>query len=255
MNGFSVCSIGSGSKGNCIYLKGGNTSLLLDAGLSAKATEEGLKALGTSLSEIDAILVTHEHSDHVKGLNVIAKKYGIPVHIPAPCAARLHAEEELKKALLPHPPVFETVIGEVAVSSFPAPHDSVCCVGYRLTCGGHTLTAATDVGSLDTDLVSRFLGSEAIIVEANHDVSLLRANPAYPPELKERILSPCGHLSNDLCARFVAFLAEHGTKYVMLAHLSPDNNTPELALGAVREKLTVPLTLCAAAEKELTRLL
>jgi phosphoribosyl 1,2-cyclic phosphodiesterase len=253
---FTVCSLFSGSKGNCTYVRAGETEILIDAGVSAGAICRSLRQLGTDLSHISAILITHEHSDHIKGLEVVCKKYAPAVHLTETSALRITAGAHLQKCIVPHAdPHFSLTLGELSVRAFPVPHDSACCVGYRLETDSHAVAIATDIGKVTKEILEAFLGAEGVIVESNHDIDMLLRNPHYPPALKERILSGCGHLSNDFASRFLAYLAESGTRHALLAHLSKENNTPELALSTLQSKLHAPLSAAVAAEAAVTRLI
>lgn len=251
---FTVCSLFSGSSGNCLYVKAGNTEILIDAGVCARSIEQALKEVGSDLCHIDAILITHEHSDHVKGLSVLCKHRNIPVHITKPSAEQIPMNPPLCDCAVLHEPEYQMQIGEIQITSVPAPHDSVCCVGFRLEYGGCAIAVATDLGRVTKQIVSAFLGVEGIVLESNHDVGMLLENPHYPPFLKERILSGGGHLSNDFSSRFLAYLAEHGTKYALLAHLSKENNTPALAVKTLKEHLKTPMTVSVAGESQISRL-
>lgn len=255
MSEFSVCSLYSGSGGNATWIRADQTELLIDAGVSAAALERGLKEIGTSPDRLGAILITHEHIDHVKGLEVFSKKHRIPVHLTEISAAHMTVGVHLRPCLTLHTPHDEIDIGPLHIRSFPVPHDSACCVGYRIEYGDRAIAIATDMGRVTTEILDAFLGAEGVIVESNHDIDLLLANPHYPPALKQRILSGSGHLSNDFCARFLNYLAAHGTRHALLAHLSPENNTPDLALSTLRARLTAPLDVRIAAPAAITRLL
>ncbi len=249
---FTVYTLFSGSKGNCTYIRAKDTEILVDAGVSAKAIECALREIGSELSRISAILVTHEHCDHVKGLEMLCKRHEVPVHITACSASHMNIGPCLSSCAVLHDARFELTIGPLLIRSFPAPHDSACCVGYRMECDGHAIAIATDLGRITKEILNAFLGTDGVVVESNHDVDLLLQNPIYPPYLKERILSGCGHLSNDLAARFLAYLAKSGTRYALLAHLSRENNTPALALDTLSAKLSDPMKVSVAEEKHCT---
>jgi phosphoribosyl 1,2-cyclic phosphodiesterase len=224
----------SGSSGNCHYIRSETTEILIDAGVSARSIENSLREIGTSIRNISAIFVTHEHSDHVRGLEVIAKKFGTPVHMTEISARELIKDENaaLLRVLALHPPRFSVTVGDITVSSFITPHDSACCVGYRaefpLGDCTHKIGVATDIGHVESDLIDALYGVDECIIESNHDVSMLMTGP-YPYMLKRRILSPNGHLSNDDCGKLLGILAESGTHAFMLAHLSKENNYPPTA--------------------------
>lgn len=224
----------SGSSGNCHYIRSETTEILIDAGVCARSVENALKDVGTSLHNISAIFVTHEHVDHTRGLEVISKKYGIPVYMTEDSARALVKDEKaaLLSTLCLYPPRFSVTVGDIKVSSFVTPHDSVCCVGYRVEFpmgdAIHKIGVATDIGHIESDLIDALYGVDECIIESNHDVSMLMTGP-YPYMLKRRILSPKGHLSNDDCGKILNILAQSGTHAFMLAHLSKENNYPPTA--------------------------
>ncbi len=224
----------SGSSGNCHYIRSETTEILIDAGVCARSIENSLKDIGTSLHNISAIFVTHEHVDHTRGLEVISKKYGIPVYMTEVSARALVKDEKaaLLSTLCLYPPYFSAAVGDIKVTSFVTPHDSVCCVGYRVEFpmgdAIHKIGVATDIGHIESDLIDALYGVDECIIESNHDVSMLMTGP-YPYMLKRRILSPQGHLSNDDCGKLISILAGSGTHAFMLAHLSKENNYPPTA--------------------------
>lgn len=237
----TIYSLFSGSRGNCTYVRAGETRILIDAGMSCRAIERALAEIGDSLAAVSAIFITHEHSDHVKALPVLLKKHPVPVHITEQTA------EECRLAGIPtdcfcvHPPIFHVKVAArqgaredsvIDVASFPTPHDSRMSVGYRLSCmtedGIRTAALATDIGHVTEELRAALTGTESVILESNHDENMLMMG-SYPYELKRRILSERGHLSNSACGEFLCELVGGGTKHILLAHLSPENNTPDLA--------------------------
>lgn len=252
MTDYSLSLLYSGSKGNAAVLRTKETALLIDAGRSARALCHGLAEANVDPARIHAIFLTHEHRDHTAALERFLSRYPVPVHAPAACAERLlaNAGEALRAALVPHPPIFEARIGEISVCTFPTSHDSCGSVGYRFTFQGehapHTLGYATDLGTVTREVENGLLGCEAVVLESNYDPEMLETGP-YPMELKRRIASRRGHLSNCDCAAFAARLAASGTSHFLLAHLSENNNLPELALGEVRAALAgFPVTVLAA---------
>lgn len=224
----------SGSSGNCHYIRSETTEILIDAGVSARSIENSLREIGTSLRNIAAIFITHEHSDHVRGLEVIAKKFGTPVHMVSLSADALIKDPEaaLASSVVKHTPLYSATVGDITVSSFITPHDSACCVGYRaefpLGDSVHKIGIATDIGHVESDLIDALYGVDECILESNHDVSMLMTGP-YPYMLKRRILSPQGHLSNEDCGKLMSILAQSGTHAFLLAHLSRENNYPPTA--------------------------
>ena len=234
-----LCTLYSGSGGNATYFSSGNAHILIDAGKSARALTNALKEIGalTDLKKppIDAILITHEHTDHVAALAVFLKKYPVPVHVTEGSAEHLRAllkDSPAQNCIVVHPTVFTISIGDVTVTSFPTSHDSKMSVGYRITAktenGVRTFGYATDLGVVTPAVEKGLLGCEAVVLESNHDENMLLDGP-YPYHLKLRIRSRRGHLSNHDAATFAAYLAENGTAHFLLAHLSKENNLPILA--------------------------
>lgn len=243
-NACRLCTLYSGSDGNATYLSGGGSAILIDAGKSARALTNALKTIGalpqTGTAQkppVDAIFITHEHTDHISALAVFLKKYRIPVHVTAPSAEKLFAlagDTPMRDCIRVHPPLFTEEIGGMTVSSFPTSHDSRMSVGYRITVrtdmGSRVFGYATDLGVVTPDVRNGLLGCEAVVLESNHDPDMLLDGP-YPFDLKMRIRSRRGHLSNPDAAEFIASLAENGTDAFLLAHLSKENNLPLLAYG------------------------
>lgn len=258
MSLFTVYTLASSSKGNAIYVRLDEDEILIDAGISHKRLCDALKSLDTDLSRIKAIFVTHEHSDHTSGLEVTAKKHGIPIHMTEPsarvyCCAR---NEHSSAFVCTHPIIYTERVGSLTVTSFPTSHDSAACVGYVITDGTpeHTLAIATDTGCITDDISDALIGVENVILESNHDENMLLCG-SYAYELKRRILSDFGHLSNDTAAAFVSHLAASGTKRILLAHLSEENNLPELAYHSSLTAIGgAPVTVAVAAPHTPTRL-
>lgn len=237
---FHIEAISSGSCGNAYLIGYGQTQFLIDCGLSARTLCASLTQLGTAPEDLCAVFLTHEHIDHVRALSVLRKRSAALLYLAQPTAA------VLGEAVCGRDIVFtigETYsVGPFEITSFPLSHDSACCVGYRivLTAGGQhrTLCFATDTGVVTPQLRAAAQGADFAILEANHDENMLLAGP-YPYPLKRRILSECGHLSNESCASFCAELGAAGCRKFLLVHLSEENNYPALALqcvgGALRE--------------------
>ncbi len=229
-----IVTLYSGSGGNATYIEAAGVKLLIDAGKCARALCTSLTKIGVSIDEIDAIFITHEHGDHIAALEVLSKKHKLPIHITEKSAERFYGERysALLECIVPHSPVFSVEIGGVCVHSFPTPHDSRMSVGYRICFeenGEHALGLATDIGYVTDAIREGLSGCEAVVLESNHDIDMLKSGP-YPYDLKQRILSRRGHLSNAESALFAAELAATGTKSFILAHLSAENNEPALAL-------------------------
>ncbi len=256
-----ICTLYSGSRGNAAFLSLGGTKILVDAGKSARALCRALSEIGEDIAEIRAIFLTHEHNDHISALDTLLKHHPIPVHLPRASAEKLsrHATESVMTCLVPHAPLFCDTVNGITVRSFPTPHDSAGSVGYRFTFAENgemrSVGYATDIGYLTDEVVEGLCGCEAAVIESNHDVDMLLDGP-YPEELKRRILSRGGHLSNTDCASLAAVLAEHGTRHLLLAHLSEQNNLPEIAYGEVSAALGgFHIALDVASPTEITWLI
>ena len=209
----------------------------------------GLTHAGISWRDIGGVLITHEHSDHIYGLKTILRQHPIPIYAPRTVASRLYGMLPGIENWLQRIPVGERFpVGELCVLAFHTPHDTDESVGYRVE-GDGVFSIATDMGQLTEEVLSGLSGSDAVLIEANHDPEMLRFG-AYPPYLKLRILSEHGHLSNPDCAQLARFLCEKGTRRIVLGHLSRENNRPDLALKTVKAALTgfSPELCCAPAD-------
>lgn len=253
--GPKIYTLSSGSSGNSVFISSGETSILADAGISMRATEKALNELGCSLRDIDAVIITHEHSDHIKGLEMISSHYGIPIYIPDACVYEL---SPLIDRSLIHPMPsegFELGIGDIGVAAFPTPHDSAASVGYVFEIQGRRFGLATDIGYPTKRIADALCGCEKIIIEANYDRSMLENGP-YPYPLRQRIASNRGHLDNRDSAKLIAYLAlEGGADRFLLAHLSDKNNTPECALETVLtylERNNIKTSVEVASRKGIT---
>lgn len=224
----------SGSGGNSVFVRVGQSAILIDAGKSARALCRALCDIGEDIKNIDAIFITHEHSDHISALEVLSKKNDIPVYMTEVSAKRFDAcpDAPIHSRLVRCDVEFSAEVGELSVRSFRTPHDSRMSVGYRIEFdnGGRrcALGIATDIGYASDNIRENLLGCDAVIIESNHDEEMLMTGP-YPRDLKLRVASKRGHLSNRECAELAMELADGGTKAFMLAHLSKENNLPELA--------------------------
>lgn len=234
-----VINLFSGSSGNCTLVTAGGKALLIDAGGSAKAVCDALEAVGSSIELVSDIFITHEHSDHTHALEVLVKKHPCRVHMVSGAADALEIREgsALSYCLVRHDGEFIFDIGGVTVEAFYVPHDSASCVGYKISVGGISAGVVTDIGYVSQRVYDCLCGCRAVMIEANHDREMVRQG-SYPAVLKRRILSGGGHLSNDECAEISAALARKGTKSLMLAHLSEENNTPQTACQAVERSVS-----------------
>ena len=258
---YRLCTLYSGSGGNAAYLETPTTRILIDAGKCTRTLLASLKSIGVSPDMLDAILITHEHSDHVASLEVLAKKHPIPVHILFRSALRYRDTQP--EALCRCFRIYEKApytacIGDVTVSAFETPHDSRASAGFRFefpdgektVCVGY----ATDIGHVSQPLRDGLTGCEAVVIESNHDVDMLM-DGSYPYDLKLRIRGKRGHLSNRECADLCADLAGQGTTHFLLAHLSEENNHPDLAYDETFSALAgYDTTLRVASPDDVTML-
>ena len=231
------CTLYSGRSGNCTYVGGGRGGLLVDAGVSCKAILDGLAQVGAETSAIAGILITHEHVDHIRGLKVLLKKLKVPVYSAAATLDYLVRGGWLPPGAQLTELSSPMEIGGMEVVPFETSHDGAAPQGYRLTTGdGRRIGVATDLGQV-TDGVDRALsGCDLVLLESNYDPGMLACGP-YPYYLKKRISSQLGHLSNDDCAAQLVRLVESGTTRLVLAHLSQENNLPQLAFETARSEL------------------
>ena len=241
MNKPTIISLASGSKANCTLVSTGKTHILIDFGLSCRRVRSALSSVGIKLCDISAVFITHEHSDHVAGLPTFLKSSEhdrIPVYFTQPSYLEYIRKKgfDFRYRLTAVDTEFAVDVGELHITSLPVRHDSAACVAYKIDGGGISLGICTDVGRPTDELFSFFCGCDSVVTEANYDEKMLRCG-IYPQELKYRIMSDFGHTSNDECARFVCRLAESGVKNVLLAHISPENNTPELAVYEVSREI------------------
>ena len=229
---FTFCPLFSGSSGNALFIGAGNTSILIDAGMTGKALEGALRQINVLPETLSGIAVTHEHSDHIKGVGILSRKYHVPIY------ANERTWNAMAKSIGEiHPAnrrIFENdgdfFIGDLALRPFSIPHDAADPVGYRVFYGGRSVATATDMGCARKSVLKTLAGVDVLLLESNHDPELLRLNPHYSLYLKQRILSNHGHLSNQASAEALLQLMETGVRDVLLGHLSGENNTPDLAM-------------------------
>ena len=237
-----LCSIASGSSGNCIYVGSENAHLLVDAGISGKRITQGLNSLELTGEDIDGILITHEHSDHIQGLGVIARKYHIPIYATGgtvDAMSRMKSLGRMPEGILHEireDDPFE--IKDMTINPFTIPHDAAQPVGYRLECGTQAVGIATDLGKYNDYIIGHLQNLDALLLEANHDIRMLQVGK-YPYYLKQRILGDRGHLSNENAGRLLCRLLHDNLKAVFLGHLSRENNYEELAYETVCSEVTL----------------
>ena len=236
-----LCSIASGSSGNCIFVGSDHTSVLIDAGISGKRIEFGLNDVDRTTSDMDALLITHEHSDHIKGLGVVIRKYHIPVYATAGTIRAIREADSIGK--IPEGsfheiyPDKDTLIGDLIVHPFRISHDAAEPVGYRIRHKESKVAVATDMGQYDDYIINNLSGLDALLLEANHDINMLQVGK-YPYYLKQRILSNQGHLSNESAGRLLCHLLHDNMKKILLGHLSRENNYEALAYETVCSEIT-----------------
>lgn len=234
------CSLYSGSTGNSLFFESENTKVLIDSGVSAKKIVDGLTSLSIDMNEIDAILVTHEHSDHIQSLGTIAKKYNIPVYANQKTWDAMPTQRDKIQESLQHrfcsDEDFE--IKDLTIHPFRIPHDAADPCGFNLMANGEKVSIATDIGHMTSQIFSCLENSKFLMLEANYEPEVLKCS-RYPYLLKQRISGPNGHLSNQLAGKTIARLLDSGLEHVMLGHLSKENNFPELAYNAVMEELQI----------------
>ncbi|MBU5592328.1 MBL fold metallo-hydrolase [Clostridium sp. MSJ-4] len=227
------CSLYSGSSGNSIFVASENSKILIDAGLPGKSIDAALKEIGEDPKELDAIFVTHEHSDHIKGIGVMSRKYDIPIY--ANNKTWLNMSNSIGKIKDHNIKVMDkdvVTIRDMDVINYPIPHDAASPVGYSVHSSGKKVSVATDLGCFTEDIKKNIEDSDVILLESNHDIEMLKFGP-YPYNLKRRILSSIGHLSNDDCGSAIVDMMNHKYKRIILGHLSHTNNYPDLAYQTV----------------------
>lgn len=237
-----LCSIASGSSGNCIYAGDEHTHLLVDAGISKKRVEEGLKELDVKGEELGGILVTHEHIDHIQGLGVFCRKYKTPIYATKGTIEGIRKCSSLGK--LPEGILHEIEIdktfalGTLSIHPFAISHDANEPSGYRIEDGNKKVAVATDLGTYDEYIVENLRDLNGVVLEANHDIHMLEVGP-YPYPLKRRVMGEKGHLSNELSGRLLCDILHDELQSVILGHLSKENNYEQLAYETVKLEITL----------------
>ncbi len=231
-----VINLSSGSDGNLTYIESENSRIIVDDGLSCKETEKRLSLLGISGKDLDGIVVSHEHSDHIKGINIFGSKYSLPIYAHDEVWSNLY--DKLDKIESKNKKIFTDTfaIKDLIVSPVEVPHD-VKCFGFSFCENNKKISILTDLGHTTDKIFYAIKGSQLVYLEANHDISMLRNCVKYPLSLKMRIAGMNGHLSNDASEAMIEKLVTTGTKQIVLSHLSTENNTPELAFNYITSKL------------------
>lgn len=231
-----VCVLASGSSGNSIFVAGDQTKILIDAGLSGKELTRRLSKIGVSGEEIDGIFISHEHIDHIKGAGIFSRRFHTPLIMKE--ATWAAAEKDIKSIDASNQVVIGKgmELGDLHIYTFSVLHDAADPCGFVIEKKGHRIAVATDMGYVTEEVKNAIKGSDIIILESNHDLELLKNGP-YPAALKKRILSKKGHLSNDDAGACICEVIEDNYPRILLAHLSKDNNIPELAFVTVKNTL------------------
>lgn len=237
ISNLDICVLASGSSGNAIYVASNEKKLLIDAGLSGKEVNKRLKKINSGVDEIDAILLTHEHGDHIQGAGVISRRCNVPIY--ASQGTWQGAKDKLGKITPANKNTInkeDLILGDLKITPFSISHDAKQPFGYSIYHQDCKLAIATDTGELTTEVKEAIQGAEFVVLESNHDLEMLKIGP-YPWSLKKRVMSDEGHLSNDDAGAAVVDLVKNSTKKILLAHLSQDNNIPELAYLTIKNML------------------
>jgi phosphoribosyl 1,2-cyclic phosphodiesterase len=238
--------LGSGSGGNATLVEGGGARVLVDAGFSCRGLVQRLRYIGVEPDALDAVLVTHEHADHVGGAAVFAAAFGVPVYCTRGTARAAGFTNGYATAVAEEAAAFQVTtfdagrpfaIEQLDITPFAVPHDAVDAVGFVLEAEGLRVGYATDLGHSPQPVRDGLRECDLLVIESNHDVGLLRAGP-YPQSVKDRVLSRHGHLDNEAAADLLCDVSEGRTQAIVLAHLSQTNNRPELALGAIARRFS-----------------
>jgi phosphoribosyl 1,2-cyclic phosphodiesterase len=247
--GVSVSVLASGSRGNSAIVESSSTRILVDAGVSCRETFKRIKSIDGDPHALTAIVITHEHADHVYGLLVLARKLNVPVFMTGPTH---HAWERSVRDATGEPPDTQRVeffssghsfqIGDIEVKPFTIPHDAADPVGFTFRAEGVKIGFATDLGYMPASVCDHLRGCDVLVLESNHDLEMLRGGP-YPWSVKQRVMSRVGHLSNEKLAEFFAGEYDGVAAFIVLAHLSEQNNHPEVALRAAEKALGQRRTL------------
>ncbi len=237
----NLCSFASGSSGNCTFVGTDEVSVLIDAGISTKRVIEALRKIDRKPEELDAILITHEHADHIQGLRVLTRKFELPIYCTQGTMEKLLTGSRIDHAFasLFHPIRSDQVfsIGDLEVLPFHVSHDAADPVAYRLSGGGKSVAVTTDLGYYDDDTIAHLRNLNAVLLESNHDINMLQVG-SYPYYLKQRILGLKGHLSNDSAGRLLGEILNDNMQAVLLGHMSRENNYEALALETVLAEIT-----------------
>ena len=234
---FKFCSLYSGSSGNCSLVQTSTTKILIDAGESSKKITEALNSINIDAESINAIVITHEHSDHIKGLGTFSKKFNIPVYANIETWNSMPEQKsKINKEKINYFNFNKFKIGDIEINPFSIPHDAANPCGFSFYHDNKKMSIATDIGHINKNIIQNLSNSSFLLLEANYEPEILKCS-SYPYKLKERIKGPTGHLSNTDAGKTISYLSNYGLTNVMLGHLSKENNFPELAYKTVVEQL------------------
>ena len=256
----NFCSLYSGSSGNSLFVQSNNTNILIDAGVSCKKIVNALESIDIKANSISAILVTHEHKDHILGLSTLSKKYNIPVYANELTWKALDINKFNSNNIKIYNPDETFNINDISVHPFRIPHDAADPCGFNISIDDSKISIATDLGYIDNNIMSYLKDSSFVLLESNYDPEVLKYS-SYPASLKRRILGPEGHLSNNTAAQVIAMLFNYGLKSAMLGHLSKETNFPELAYRTVLNELYSnnitenDISLCVASRFEPSKII
>jgi phosphoribosyl 1,2-cyclic phosphodiesterase len=247
--GVSVSVLASGSRGNTAIVESSSVRILVDAGISCRETFKRMKSLGRDPHSISAVLITHEHSDHIYGLATLAKKLNVPVFMTGATHQAWARSLRDDSGQMPEIAKLEIFcagrsfqISDITVAPFTIPHDAADPVGFTFRVEGTKIAIATDLGYIPASVRDHLRGCDVLVMESNHDLEMLRAG-SYPWSVKQRVMSRVGHLSNESLAEFFAQDYDGAASYILLAHLSEQNNHPEIARQAAEKALGPQMTL------------
>lgn len=225
-------SLSSGSNGNCYYIGNMDSGILIDAGIGIRTLKQRLENSGLGLDAIRMLLVTHDHTDHIRGIGSIAKRLSVPIYTTSVLHSAIARKNGIGEEISGCRRVLRTgqeiVIGEYGITAFEVPHDATQTLGYRIRTDGHSIVIMTDLGRVPEYALEYCREADYVVIESNYDMDML-IHGSYPPELKARVISERGHLSNDMCADAIRRFLHPRLKGVFLCHLSQDNNSPDIA--------------------------
>ena len=256
-----IFSLISGSSGNSTLIIQENTIILLDCGTSGKKLTQAIESLGFSCNDINAILLTHEHIDHIKGAGILSRRFDIPIYATEETFSKMDIGPLNDNNINTITPDKEIIIGDTSVVPFSISHDAANPVGYTFNLKEGKFSSLTDTGIITQDIYNHVWDSKFLMLESNHDVDMLQYGN-YPYQLKRRILGKTGHLSNNIAASMAVKMMENGAEHIMLSHLSNENNTPEIAYKTTENALCQKggiigkdITLSVANRYDITRLI